>query len=70
MTTTKPRSDVETAVADMNERALAITEAVAYALRAEPGSTSRDNFAVDALANIEDLEGVLRSLRSAVEALP
>jgi hypothetical protein len=70
MTTTTPSSDVETAVADMNDRALSITEAVSYALHAEPGSTSRDNFAVDALANLEELEGVLRTVRTAVEALP
>jgi hypothetical protein len=70
MTTTTPSSDVETSVAEMNDRAQAITEAVEYALHAEPGSTSRDNFAIDALANLESLENVLDDLRAAVEALP
>jgi len=70
MTTTTPSSDVETSVAQLTDRAAAISEAVGYALRAEPGSTSRDNFAVDALANIEELENILRELRSGVEALP
>jgi len=70
MTTTTPSSDVETSVAEMNNLTASITEAVEYALHAEPGSTSRDTHAIDALANLEALENAVRDLRAAIEALP
>lgn len=70
MTTTTPGSDVETSVAEMNNLAASITEAVEYALHAAPGSTSRDNHAIDALANLEALENAVGDLRTAVENLP
>ena len=70
MTTTTPSSDVETSVAEVSNLAASIAEAVEYALHAEPGSTSRDNHAIDALMNLEALEGAINELRCGIEALP
>lgn len=70
MTTTTPNTDVETAVSEMTNLTEAIAEAVGYALHAEPGGTSRDNHAIDALANLELLETAVRDLRAGIEALP
>lgn len=70
MTTTTPSSDVETSVAEVSNLAASIAEAVEYALHAAPGSTSRDNHAIDALANLELMETAVRDLRARIEALP
>ena len=70
MTTTTPSSDVETSVAEMNGLAADITRAVDNGLKEAPGSTRRDLELQDALAAIELLESLVRTLRTEVENLP
>lgn len=67
---TTPIPDLETALARVDTLTKAATEAVEHALHAEPGSRLRADHACDALANLEELESVIRDTRTGVEALP
>lgn len=67
---TTPILDLETAVAQIGSLSVAIAEYVSYALRADPGSQLRDDRANDALADLEELESVIRDGRAGIEALP